>query len=359
MPMNRRHLVALGGTAVAVAAAAVLLAPRTPDAPTPSESPLAFPNLAPQLANARRIEVRQGNATLTVVRGANDVWTLPQKGGYPARGDRVRELLTGLTELRLTERRTADPDSLSRLGLDTPGSPNSTAALLRVLDGNNSPVAALIVGRRRMRTQGGVPESVYVRRPEENQSWLGEGRLPVDADPQLWIDREVANLPHERVRRVISVRDGHTTELLRDGDLDAPLTIALPGDAPPADDIALDEVGRALEALSLLDVRREAEMPGDAAGESRFFLTDGLVINARVRTSGNDVWVRLTAEGSDEAARLNARWNGWAYQVGSWKAKAFAPSLDDLRRREDPPRPNAPEAPATQPSAAGAAAPSN
>ncbi|HEY8610618.1 MAG TPA: DUF4340 domain-containing protein [Roseomonas sp.] len=331
--MNRRHLFALGAAAAIVAGAAILLVPGEDAPPPPSESPLAFPALAGRLQAAQRIEIRQGPQSLTVQRGPGDVWTLPQKGNYPARGERVRELLVGLTELRLAERRTADPESLSRLGLDDPG-PNSTAVLLRVLDGAGTPLAEMIVGRRRTRTQGGVPESAYVRRPGENQSYLAEGRIPVDADPQLWIEREIANLPEERVRRVIAVRDGRTVELLRDEGPDGRLRIVLPGDAPPADEVSLDEVGRALEGLTLLDVRPEAQAPGQPAGEGRFILTDNLIVTARMRQDDGAVWMTIDATGDEEAARLNARWRGWAYQVGTWKLPAFAPSIETLRKRE-------------------------
>jgi hypothetical protein len=333
MPLNRRHLLALGGSAIVVAGAAALLVPGGETPPEPSASPLAFPALPGRLEAAQRIEIRQGAASLTLQRSPGNLWLLPEKGGYPARGDRVRELLVGLTELRLAERRTADPESLARLGLDDPG-PNSTAVLLRVLDGAGAPLAALIVGRRRTRTQGGVPESAYIRRPGENQSYLAEGRIPVDADAQLWIEREIANLPEERVRRVIAVRDGRTVELLREEGPDGRLRIVLPGDAPPADEVSLDEVGRALEGLTLLDVRPEAQAPGQPAGEGRFILTDNLIVTARMRQDGGNVWMTISATGDEEAARLNARWRGWAYQVGTWKLPAFAPSLETLRKRE-------------------------
>ncbi len=333
MPMDRRHLFGLGGAAAVAAGAAAFLVPRTTETPATDAAVLAFPNLAPRLAAARKIEIRQGPQTLTLDR-QDETWVLPQKGDYPARAERVREMLTGLTELRLTERRTADPESLDRLGLGEPGRPASTAASLRVLDAAGAPIADLIIGRRRMRTQGGVPESIYVRRPSENQSYLAEGRLPVDADPQLWLDRDVVTLPRERVLRVLSVRDGRTVEMLRQSGAESPLAIVLPGDAPPADEIALDEVARAFEALTLLDVRRDVETPGTEIGTGRFILTDNLTVAARVNTEGDTVWIRLAATGDEEAARLNARWRGWAYQVGPWKAKAFAPSLDDLRRRE-------------------------
>jgi len=351
MPLNRRHVALLGAAAAAAAGAAAFLIP--PDAAPPplDGTPLAFPALAPRLAAARRIEVRQGPQSLAVERGAGETWTLPGKGGYPARGERVRELLTALTELRLTERRTADPDSLSRLGLDDPG-PASSAVLLRVLDAGGAPLAELIVGRRRTRTgpatAGATVDSAYVRRPGESQSWLAEGRINIDADPALWLDRDLAGIPEERVRAVTAVRDGATVELRREEGPDGRLRVTAPADPPPLDDISVAEVGRALEALTLIDVRPEAEAPGEPAGEGRFTLTDNLSVTARMRQAGGDVWMTLAAAGDDEAARLNARWRGWAYQVGAWKLAAFAPTLDALRRREEPPR-EAPPAPEPAP----------
>ncbi|WP_458096854.1 DUF4340 domain-containing protein [Roseomonas sp. WA12] len=337
MPLDRRHLIVLGGAALVVSGAAALLLPQEDASSLAADSPLAFPALGARLDAARRIEIRQGAHALILQRSASDVWILPVKGGYPARADRVRELLLGLTELRLAERRTADPDSLSRLGLEDPGLA-STSVMLRVLDSNESPLAGLVVGRRRTRTAAaspGVPaESAYVRRPGESQSWLAEGRLPVDADPQLWIEREIANLPEERVRRVIAVRDGRTVELLREEGPDGRMRIVLPGDAPATDEVSLDEVGRALEGLTLLDVRAETEVPGQPAGEGRFILTDNLIVTARMRQEGGDVWMTLVASGDEEATRLNARWRGWAYQVGAWKLPAFAPSVETLRKRE-------------------------
>ena len=95
----------------------------------------------------------------------------------------------------------------------TRSKPGSTGLLLRVLEANGAPMAELVVGRRRVRTQGNVPESAYIRRPGEAQSWLAEGRLPVDADPQLWLDRDVANLPATRVREV-AVRRADEPELV-------------------------------------------------------------------------------------------------------------------------------------------------
>ncbi|WP_431285538.1 DUF4340 domain-containing protein [Humitalea sp. 24SJ18S-53] len=334
--MQRRTIVILGGAAIATSVATVFL---TPDAPMPlPPAALAFPGLAQRLANVSRIEVRRHDGTLVLLREGPDRWVLPEKGNYPARGEKVREVLVGLTELRLIEPRTADAAMLDRLGVEDPSAAGATSSLLRLLDANGAPIAELILGRRRMRTQGGlagsnVPETIYVRRPNETQAWLAEGRLPVDSDPNLWIDRDIANLPRDRVRRVVVSRPGDAPlELVRGGDPDGALRVAVPADAPATDEVSIDEVGRAFEFLTFTDVKPEADWPGAAVGESVFTLTDGLAITLRGRRDGDAFWVALSAAGDDEAARLNARWRGWAYQLGPWKEKAFLPTIGDLVR---------------------------
>lgn len=347
--MKRRHLLLLGAAAAASLGGAILLTPRRAEPPSPAEAPLAFPGLAPRLAAAARIEVRRHDGTLTIARAEAERWVLPAKSGYQVRPERVRELLVGLTELRLTEPRTANPEMQDRLGVEDPTRPGATSALLRVLDAEGRPIAELIVGRRRMRVQGNVPESVYVRRPNESQAWLAEGRLPLDADPNLWIDRDLANLPRERVREAAIARAGEPALLIRrGGEPDGKLAVAEPAETPELDEISLDEVGRAFEFLTFLDVKPAAEIPGERLGEARFALTDELRIAVTVHREGENIWVLLAAEGGEEAQRLQARWSGWAYQVGQWKEKAFVPRLADLRREERRPATDAPAQPATQ-----------
>lgn len=333
--MNRRSLLILGGAAAGAVGAAILLTPDRTEPPPSSATPLAFPGLAPRLANAARIEVTRHDGTLVVRHAASDSWVLPAKADHPVRPERVRELLVGLTELRLTEPRTANPEMLERLGVEDPTREGATSALLRVLDAEGRPIAELIVGRRRMRVQGNVPESVYVRRPGEAQAWLAEGRLPLDSDPNLWIDRDIANIPRDRVRAAEIHRAGEGPLLLRRGrEIEAPLAVVEPAETPELDEVSLDEVSRAFEFLTFLDVRRAAEMPGEWLGEASFELTDNLRIAVAARKEGETLWVRLSATGDAEAARLDARWRGWAYQVGQWKERSFLPRLEDLAKQQ-------------------------
>ncbi|MBY0336735.1 MAG: DUF4340 domain-containing protein [Acetobacteraceae bacterium] len=326
-----RRLLLLGGAAVMAVGTALLFQPESERREAIAPGALAFPGLAARLPDVQRVEIRRGDARLNLLR-VGEGWAVAEAHSYLARPERVRELLTGLTELRLTEERTSDPAMLSRLGVEDPQAPGSSSTLLRLLGADGSPIVELILGRRRVRTQGNVPETVYVRRPGEARAWLAEGRLAAEQDPQLWLDRDIANIAPARIRRVEVARAGEAPLVIgRHPDGQQLLRIEQPESAPAADPLNLDEVGRAFEMLTFIEVRPEAEIPGEALGEGRFELTDGLAIAVWASRDGNLLWIRLRAEGTTpEATALNARWRGWAYQVGVWKEKAMVPRLEDL-----------------------------
>ena len=205
---------------------------------------LMFPDLALKLKDARRIEItNKGN--VTVIELKNGVWGADDRGGYPVQETKLRGLLTGLTELRLAEPRTSDPGEYARLGLEDPTKDTKgTASLLRVLDGAGKPIVALIVGHRRTRTQGDVPEEVYVRRPGDAQCWLAEGSVQVDADPQVWLDRNIMNISPTLITKVVSTKGEATIELTRDGDK---LKVTQPADHPALEDYKVEDVNSALD----------------------------------------------------------------------------------------------------------------
>ncbi len=300
---------------------------------------LVFPGLAAKLQNAERVTIQTKGKTLAIVRRGG-IWGLEDRGGYPVQQDRLRELLTGLTELRVTEARTSDPEQYARLGVDDPAKPVTTANLVRVLDGQGKLIAELIVGHRRVRTAGNVPESIYIRRVGEAQSWLAEGRLPVDADPQLWYERDITNIRKDNVAGVVSTRGDEVLEFGREGDN---LLLTSPAEHPKLDEYRVEDVFRGLEGLTLTDVRPAAEQPGEKVGTAVYTTKDGVKMTVSVYRAGTDIWTRFQASGAGEAApaadKLNARIARWAYQVGAWKEKAFLPTLDELKAEEPAKKP--------------------
>jgi hypothetical protein len=314
---------------------------------------LVFPGLAQHLQDAARIEVSSKGKTLVIARNEAGSWGLADRHGYPVEPNKLRGLLTGLTELRIIEPRTSDPTEYARLGVEDPASPTATAQLLRVLDASGKPIAELITGHRRVRTQGNLPEAIYIRRVGQPQAWLAEGRLEVESDPMQWIDRDISNIDHSRINSVTVQRGDEHLLFGRNGDK---LTLMEPRDHPKLDEYRLDDIARALESLTLMDVKPQAEEPGEKLGTAAFVTTSGLTVTATVFKAGSDIWAQFQATGerdaTAEASTLQKRLSGWAYQLSTWKEQALVPTMAELKATEPEKPEAAPAAPAAPPAAA-------
>jgi hypothetical protein len=347
--MNQTRLLALVLAAILAVAGGWYFGTSTEPAERASidNGKLMFPDLTAKLKDARRLEITSKGKT-TVIELKNGVWGIADRGGYPVQDSKLHSMFATLTELRLVEPRTTDPAEFSRLGVEDPtgdpkGEKDGTANLLRVLDGDGKPIVSEIVGHRRTRTQGNVPEQTYVRLPGDNQTWLADGGLQADADPQVWLDRDIMNISHTLITKVVATKDGQTVELTRDGDK---LKVTQPAEYPKLEDYKLDDVGRALENLTFQDVKTDKEPIGDKVGEAVFSTSDGLDIDVAIYHLDKDSWTRFTVtapeRGKPEAERLNAKLSNWAFETGAWKDKSLVPSIDDLKAPPPAPPPGQP-----------------
>jgi hypothetical protein len=318
---------------------------------------LMFPGLADRLATATKLEITHQGKQTVIEKRPDGRWGVASMHGYPVQESRLRGVLTGLTELRLTEPRTSNPSDYSRLAVDDPNGAKSEADLVRVLDANGQPLASVIVGRRRVRGRANLPDEVYVRRPDEAQSWLAEGSVRADADATQWLDRDLMDIKADRIASVV-VGD----KALVFGRADGKFALTEPADHPKLEDYKVDNVGRGLESLTMQAVKPDAEATGEAAGHSVFTTSDGLEVTVTLLHADKDVWARFAVSGTDkakaEADHLAARLNGWTYEIGSWKEKSLVPTLDDLKAAEaaapqggsrvSPAAPEANQAPASE-----------
>jgi Domain of unknown function (DUF4340) len=299
-----------------------------------------FPGLADKLRNAAKLEITHQGKQTVIEKRPDGTWGIAALHDYPAQESKLRGVLTGLTELRLTEPRTSDPAEYTRLAVDDPSGAKSEADLVRVVDAEGKPIAAVIIGHRRVRGRPNVPDEVYVRRPDEAQSWLAEGSVRADADAMQWLDRDVMDIKADRIASVV-VGD----KALVFGRVDGKFTLTEPAEHPKLDDYKIDGVARGLEALTIQAVKPDAEVTGEPAGHAVFTTTDGLVVTVTLLHADKEAWARFAVSGPEkvkaEADRLAGRLNGWSYEIGAWKEKSLVPAMDDLKAPEPPAAPQA------------------
>ncbi|HEX4259706.1 MAG TPA: DUF4340 domain-containing protein [Acetobacteraceae bacterium] len=285
---------------------------------------LAFPGLAARLQSAASVEITNHGKTLVIAKHGAE-WGLADRDFYPVMGDKLRGLLTGLTELRLVARRTHDPTELEQLGLGHPASPKSSADLLRVLDASGRPIAAMVFGHRKVLPSADVPQRIYVRWPGKTQSWLAEGTVEIDNDPSLWLDRDIADIQPAAIKSVSITTPGQHLLFTSEA---GKLTLTSPADHPPLDKYKIEDISHAFEYLTFEDVRRGPAIPGKSAGTADF-VTDGMTVHVSVSEGQKHAWAAFSATGP-HAKAMNASVAGWVYRLGSWKRAAFVPTLADL-----------------------------
>ena len=124
-----------------------------------------FPDLPTKLRGLAKVEITHQGKEMVIEKRSGGDWGVAAMHDYPVQEAKLHGMLAGLTELRLTEPRTSDPAEFSRLGVDDPEKATSSSDLLQLVDSAGKPIVAVIVGHRRVRTQGDAPDEIYVRRP--------------------------------------------------------------------------------------------------------------------------------------------------------------------------------------------------
>jgi len=263
-------------TAVLAAAAMFATHSRAPSGPAARE--LLFPDLAARVNDVAEIRIAGKGRGVTLHRDG-EKWTIVEADGYPALFDKVRQAAVGLSELKLIDRKTGNPEYYVRLGVEDPGATASNSTLLTLLDSKNAKLAELIVGRNRTSAAPGGEPGLYVRLPGDSTALLVEGRLEVTPNPFDWFDRDLFDIPGERIRLVeITHADGQRLRVERGAPGAELALVDLPVGKKLQSPVVLGRMGTVLEGMFADGVRADGKVQFPADASRVTILTfDGLV----------------------------------------------------------------------------------
>ena len=306
-----------------------------------------LPKVAPGLADVAKVVLTRAGNTITFVQ-QDKVWKIAEKDDYPANATKVRQMLLGLAQISFVEPKTAQSDLYKRLNLEDPSDPKAQSTAVQVFDAKGTALGSVIVGKRRIDELGGGNDGVYIRLPDEPRTWLARGTLDLDGDVTQWLDRGIADIKEDRIKQaVIHEADGTTLTISRDKPEDKFGLKELPPGRKLKSDTTLVEPATILQGFELTDVKAAKSMtlPQEGVTKADYTTFDGLTVHATVAKQGEQDWMQLSAEASDdkekaEAATLTQRWSPWVYGVASYKADAIRPKLESLL--EAPPAPEKP-----------------
>ena len=280
------------------------------------------PALAERGTDAARIVITSGES-MTELTLEGDVWIVASKAGFPADADRVRRLMTTLSELRAVEAKTAIPELHSRLALNWPDTPEPSddgfserPTLVRISDAAGDEIAAIVLGATSF---VGSDSKQYARMLGEDQTWLTSGKIDTPPNAMGWLSARFIELPRESVKSVtISHPNGETLRLTREtGEADFLIADILDGMAMTNAALA-NNSGSALTFVNFTDVDHPSEPTGDAViAELTTF--EGLAITmiiTQILENGKTIegWAFAAAEGPG-SQEINDRFGPFRFRL--------------------------------------------
>ncbi len=356
IPVLKRRVRALtylaGATGFAVILAAVALFQRGSTSEPAFKPVRMFANLAKQLDDVVTIQVETKSASFNVTRDAQGRWTLPDRAKYPADMNAVRKTILGLAELDLVAEKTSRAESQEKLGLGVPKTGGS-GTQITLKDGKGEVLASLITGVGAEGESAGGKQAIYVRRPDEPQTYVARGTFAATTDQAQWLDKAFINLARDRVKTVaMKPFKGRPYTVTRAAPSDANFRIveAIPAGRQLRTESEPSGIGNALLGLSFDDVKAEGLV--DFAGAATFAVAtfDGLSLTFNIVEKDRDFWIAVKASAdpavppapakpgelkpdvAKEAKEINALVGGWAYKIPRYKGTLMTAPMEDLLR---------------------------
>jgi len=382
--MTSRKLSILAVIAVIVAIAGLWLASRHTSPPS-IESAALYPDLKQELGSitAVRIVKAGGTPALELKRGESG-WTVAERNNYPADEAKLRKLITSLTEAKVLEEKTSNPESYAALGVED--ITNTAAGGVQLeLDGPKQPVK-LIVGKQ---AQGA--QSQYVRRAGEPKSWLVNKSIDTSSSADQWLRKEVIDVSADRVQSAqVTIGKSKPYSAVKKTRADADFTVeGLPKGKELSSPSAADNFATALAGLTLSDVKPASELTDPPSARATIKTFDGLVTEATgwkkddkhyvalktsydaaqadkfkvatadtekkdaAGTDGDKKDAPANSEGApptdkpadtavakpagrnvaEESTKANAQLEGWVYEIPAYKYEAIFKPLDELIKK--------------------------
>ena len=288
-------------------------------------------------------------------------WYLPELANYPVPLDKIKKVIVGVAQLETIEPKTKKPTLHGELGLNDINNNIDSANFISLINTQNEEVAAILVGKD---SKFGK-ETRYVRKPNDNQSWLVWRNFDVPKSNIDWLDESLFTIERWRIAdieikhpnniNVLITRESYAEQYFKLENLDE--------DTLPMNPYVGNQIGSALEKLPLVNIKLLSDIQfTDNAVIISYTTFDGLIITIvsdiidgvdwatfnikydenmrRELPEGGPINVGLpdmkeVLDVKNEVKNLNEILNKWAFSLKKIKHERFRTQLKDIIKKKD------------------------
>ncbi len=345
--MKSKSFMSLAGVTAVVVIAAIVAVTQTQRATISfsGDQEAAFPGLAEKLNDIASLGIVSAEAKFHVVRTKTG-WGLKERDNYAVSFGKVKEGLVGLSELKLLESKTADPERHARLQVEAPGGKDTKSIGFEIKDGAGKVLAAGIIGKRRVGLFGTGGPGTYLRKDAEKQSWLARGAVELGDEPNDWMVRDIVNFEAEEISRaVIRQPEGAEIVVSKEKAADTAFKITgVPKGRKLKDKDEPKNLAGGLWRLSFEDVKLAKAIPfPEKLNIAEYESFGGVRVRVEMTFVDKTVWGRFSASVAetltDAAARkkaekrakeINARVTGWVYELSAGEGEKLTTKIEDI-----------------------------
>lgn len=144
------------------------------------------------------------------IKKENGLWMLVNKDSYPADTNKVNANLLAFANAIKIEPKTSNPSLHGRLNLEDPSAPDAKSFLMEIFDENGSLLASTILGKRKPNLMKRGDFGVYMRKPDEGQSWLVTGNINAADGIKNWINTRLLDFVPDDIQSMVVQRGNRT-----------------------------------------------------------------------------------------------------------------------------------------------------
>lgn len=369
--MNAKKLTILTVITIMVVIAAIFLTQNQKKTER-LESKAVFPNLISSLEEVTEIDIATKNDKFTILR-SGEQWVLKEKQSYPVATEKVRSMLLGLADLTTLEAKTANPSLYSKLAVEDVSDKDAKSILLTLKKSKGESVAGLIVGRSQTAKGDSTLSELYVRKPDDKQTWLAQGFLQVERMPMDWVEKKVLDIDGKRLHKVnITQPAGKKLSIFKDKVEEENFQLAeMPAQTKLKAPYELGQIANVLSYLNINDVTGEKDVKFDEKSTYHGVFTtfDGLEVSMTTTEKEGKYYAKFATalvpavttkkvetekkegekkdekaakekkdedklktaeEVKKEAETLKAKLSGWVFELPKYKVEALAKKHEDL-----------------------------
>ncbi|MGI9214971.1 MAG: DUF4340 domain-containing protein, partial [Gammaproteobacteria bacterium] len=152
----------------------------------------------------------EANGEKFTIVNENQNWLVLEKFSYPVPGLKIKEIIFGLEDLKIIESKTAKSQNFAEINLEDLET-NKNTTRITLLDANHQKIVSVYLGKREFiaSPNSNYQNHIFVRRPEEPQTWLVSGSLPESFAFKDLVKQPLLNINAENITelKLIKAKD--------------------------------------------------------------------------------------------------------------------------------------------------------